>query len=374
MKHTSFLLLIFLVMFPSGIDAQTVSPVVVETLDATPTLVHTGKYFTLTYRIRYLDLSDIGEKIIIHDDKIRGGFLSLPAEVDIVGFDADREEVSGKETSKYLVFTLRVVAKKKGTVKLPKAKLEWSIQRAGQSEEKAENQKPIEADREVYINYVTTITQDPYLDLRDRPIFGGGIPSFYFWLTSRVLSPLAALVLVVLPVVYWLRGKPRVEPGSEPAKPESEAEIDSPEAKLAFGGTYRRFFRELKKIGRDYSPFEGVRGDKEKMLELERKLYVLVHDLLSSRVAGIDFGDTPAVISEKIAGFRGSYGFGLAQLLNRLVAYDNDIASRSFSAFGDGGIDEEVRSLKINARLLTRRWRVFYRLSRKVGRSGWRRP
>ena len=82
------LLAVAILLIGVSLYSQTVSPVTIETLDTTPTVVRTGQVFVQGYRIRYLDLSKYGEKVIIYEDKIKTGFLTLPDEIEIVEFRA----------------------------------------------------------------------------------------------------------------------------------------------------------------------------------------------------------------------------------------------------------------------------------------------
>lgn len=359
MRYKALLLAVFVLLIATPVYAQTASPVTVETLDTTPTLVRTGQLFVQGYRIRYLDLSRYGEKVIIYDDKIQTGFLSLPAEIGVVAFDdgKENERKKGNETTRDIFFTLRVIGAEKGSKKLLKSKLEWAIQRAGQTEENAENQESIETEKEVYINYVTTVTKDPFLDIKDKADFGDRKSlAWTLWLMSRVMSPIAVLLPLVWAVLYLRRRKPVSEKEADSVRTESE-DREEPELEVSFAEAYRQFFRGLGKIEKDYSPFNDVKTNKDKMLELERKLFSLVRNLVAAKMGNLNPGDTPNRIHE-MSENQGKYRIPLSWLTDRLVRYEQDIESGESLAFKSCDLASEVTFLSKMARLLRKRGRL----------------
>ena len=347
------LLAVAILLIGVSLYSQTVSPVTIETLDTTPTVVRTGQVFVQGYRIRYLDLSKYGEKVIIYEDKIKTGFLTLPDEIEIVEFNDGKnsEEKVGNETSKDISFVLKIIGPEKGSYKIPKGKLEWSIQRAGQTEENAENQKPIETEKEVYINYTTTITSDPYLDIRDKVYLAiHQYLTWTFWLISRALSPLAVLLLLVIFSVYMLRGKSAAEKEPDTAKPEEFDEPEASELPISFTGAYRLFFKELNRLEKNFL-FSRAGMDKNKTLGFKRELSVLVRNLIGASLGDLNPGDSAWIILNQTRNVKGLYGQALSALALMLADYEKAMVSDSCAAYGDDGFNGELEFLKTNARL-----------------------
>ncbi len=201
--------LVLLIATP--VHGQEPSLVIVEALEPTPTTVKTGELFVELYKIEYLDLSNEGVEITINEKNL--GLKAL-GDFEVVDFCIDKGERSGPcvglgggsvrknflEHIWYLKYTLRIVNPEKKTYKIPSLTVSWTEKSIGQNTGQAKSGN-IQSG-EVYVSYVTTVTEDPRLDVRDGFDFGSFSRTalayrMAFWFCVTAVPVLWLVMLVV---------------------------------------------------------------------------------------------------------------------------------------------------------------------------------
>lgn len=296
---------VLLIGTPPTASAQQVSPLVVETLRSTaPTTNRTGEPFIQVYKITFLDLSKGGKQVEIFEDEVRPKSFPAPlGNFEILEWVMDKSDihiVKGEDADEhnwYLNLTLRIINPKKGAYVIPKIKFRWAIVPAGQDVKGVES-KEFETD-EVPINYVTTVTQDPYLDIRDKIYLTDySWQTSIFWVLSRVIAPIMVLVPIVFGVrSFRLRRKLKRTNDSIKTSTQDGEPILVVGARVSFGSAYRSFFREIHSLSRGRS--DRVE-DPVILLATEKKLSKVLRDLLVAKLERVNPGDTTKDIGNYI--------------------------------------------------------------------------
>jgi hypothetical protein len=183
--------------------AEEVSPLIVETpRTTTPTVVKTGEPFEQIYKIRFLDLIELGEEVVIREDSLKSAMLG---DFEVLRFDSsDRriEERSGaKEHIWFLKYTLRIVNPEKKGYTIPSITIPWILKKIGQQDGDPSIvlNTNIKTD-EVHVNYVTTMTKDPLLNIRDQIDFGD------YDLVTKILRWTSRSVMAAVLLLAWVLG------------------------------------------------------------------------------------------------------------------------------------------------------------------------
>jgi hypothetical protein len=218
--------LFLIILIATPVFGQDVSPLIVETLKPTPTSVKTGETFVQLYRIRFIDRSNEGIEITINEQNLNSKVLG---DFEVLNFCIDKGEDNNDcaglgggtiqrnflEHIWYLKYTLRIVNHKKGPNKIPPLTINWTEKFIGRNDDQAEV-KSFDTQEEVYVNYVTTLTEDPRLDIRDGFDFGSfSGQAFRYEVAYRVLI-IGMPILWLLWLVLYLRS-PAPEVKSSPA-------------------------------------------------------------------------------------------------------------------------------------------------------------
>lgn len=213
--------LILVLLIATPVYSQEKSYIVVETPNTTePTVVKTGEVFTQEYIVRFIDLTELGEEVVIQEDGLNSGVLGS---FDVLGFHINKGTDNTKEYLEHiwhLTYTLRLVSSKKGTYKIPAITIPWVLKQIGQ--DVADPSLKVNTDfktQEVFVSYVTTITADPYLDIRDGFNFGS------FNRTAWIYRG-ASWLFVLIPFM-WLAVLARRQYASDPAQQHEMVKIDT---------------------------------------------------------------------------------------------------------------------------------------------------
>lgn len=333
MKY-KFLVLLFVLLIATPTYGQEPSLVVVETLEPTPTTIKTGELFVQLYRIRYLDLSEEGIDVTINEENLN---LRTLGEFEVLSFCIDKGQLSGPcaglgggsikkdflERTWYLKYTLRIISPKKGTYKIPPMTVFWTEKNIGQAASEAEP-KSMQVEKEVFVNYVTTVTENPQLDIRDNFDFGAfSTKSFVyklaFWFCIAGIPTLWLLLLVV-----YLRS-----PASEPKISLTERVADG---NLSEGFTpyqplsKRESFKALRKVIKKFSVLTGDAKNFDGS-KIRAELVGAIMDFLKTRTPKSNIGMTPfdmsKFINETMA--HTSNGANLLIFSKRALRYQSDL-------------------------------------------------
>ena len=183
-------------LLASPASAQKVSPVIVETPRTTiPTVVKTGESFKQVYVVKFFDSSGDFEEIKIQEDQLSSTMLGS-FEVLNLSIVKEAKRADYLENVWYLEYTLRIINEKKSNdlagekkepYKIPRITIPWTGKKIGERDSNLVANTDIKT-QEVYINYVSTITEDPYLFIRDDVDFGSfSRKAFWFGASSWVL-------------------------------------------------------------------------------------------------------------------------------------------------------------------------------------------
>ena len=162
----------------------------VETLELEPTVVKTGDRITQRYRLRFPDLIPSGQEIIILEDRMTPEALPVhPFEATALVVEKDRIE----DTHIWdFVYEFRLVDPNKMTYALPSFSFYYLVRDLGEDIEDAEVQQ-VDGGQGL-VRYVTSITDEPLLDIRDTVELGtfSGLATVFRALAWVVAPPAAA--------------------------------------------------------------------------------------------------------------------------------------------------------------------------------------
>ena len=178
---------------PPDLGDAAIGPVRVETLELEPTVVKTGDLILQRYRVRFPDLIDEGQEILILEDRMAPETLPVHP-FEGVSLSIDKARVDDEHI---WVFTygFRLVDPSKMTYLLPNFSFYYLVRDLGEDIEDAEVQQ-VDGGQGL-VRYVTTITDEPILAIRDTIELGSfaGRSTFFRALVWTVAP---------LPMVVWL--------------------------------------------------------------------------------------------------------------------------------------------------------------------------
>ena len=333
-------------------------PLSVETIGIEPTVAMTGDVLTVTYRVRFKDLTAQGKEIIVLEDRMAPDKLPF-APFDSVGLDVDKRQV-GDEHVWDFVYRLRIVSPTKEVQVLRSVTFYWLIQDLGQ---KIEDVRVLQTETTpLQVRYVSTITDDPVLDIRDEIDLGSfRRRALLFRGIAWIVAPLP-LVLWVLAVVRSAR-RPREASGARPLDEKDESDPPLP-APLSTRDTRYRLLRRLRELAALAGPTGGPTS-----LDLERGLIVSLREYLLAHIPDSNPGDTAKDIRRHVEtrlddGKRAEL---LRALSVRLVAYQNALEHGEPAPIGDPAA--EAREIQALVNALHWRGRFTDRLAAMVQRS-----
>ena len=336
---------ILLVATPAAAQELQPSSLIVETLDPVPSVVKSGELFTQTYRVRFLDLTHRGEEVVIFEDRMDPESLVLPLLVfnvkkgkleptkgkfEPMGLEIYKRKGRNGEYIWDFKYTLMVIYPEKGPYFIPSINFYWAKKELGKDISSAEVM-PFPS-REVPMSYVTTITSDPYLDIRDLVDFGD------YSAVSRNLK-YAAWALAALLIFGWAglfvsvaRSSSRkfeLEEEDKTDKKEKETpthigRVSSFRAKLKLYKIANKLMRYPKfdiysRIVRD----ELLKAD---VFMLEAELVIALKDLMRANFPEINIGDSPKDILEYVQHLKsGPKRDAYYLFAEKLVRYQSDV-------------------------------------------------
>ena len=295
MKYVAISLAIAVLLVSTPVYSQEKSYVVVETPRTTePTTVITGELFVQTYVIRFIDLTGLGEKIIVQEDVLK---LKALGSFEVVDFSIDKQTKQREflEHIWRLRYTLRIINPKKGAYTIPSIVVPWKHKKAGQEEN--DPAIPFNYDfktDEVHVTYVSTIPEkETGLEIRDEINFGNFEKQIWVW---KIFSWL----LIFVPAGFWLVFFARGRSSRKLSEKLDESEADDKNAVVEVVANGRK--KELSKFRTWFNLRRSIRhlrdcrrGIDESGQNLKVKLEIIkaIKYFLMARVRYLKIGDTP---------------------------------------------------------------------------------
>ena len=342
----------------SDIDDAPIGPVRVETLELEPTVVKTGDLILQRYRVRFPDLIDEGQEIIILEDRMSPETLPVHP-FEGVSLSIDKTRVDDEHI---WVFTygFRLVDPSKMTYLLPNFSFYYLVRDLGEDIEDAEVQQ-VDGGQGL-VRYVTTITDEPVLAIRDTIELGSFAGRSTFFRTL-------AWTVAPLPMVVWLVMLLRLARTPTPVSLEKaeeaeelariEAQIPMP---LSIWEARRNVRRQLKTLA-DMPP--SANG--QTLAEVQRGLVLSFRDYLQAQLPDLYTGDTARDIHRHVEGLAdGPRRDALHTLTSRMVAYQRGLEYGEPAPIESPG--DEARSLETALSRLRPHMRVLNRMMALVGR------
>ena len=343
----------------SDVDDRAIGPVRVETLALEPTVVKTGDLITQRYRVRFPDLIDEGQEILMLVDRMAPETLPVhPFEgvsLDIIEDRVDDEHIWD------FIYGFRLVDPTKMTYILPNFSFYYLVRDLGEDIEDAEIQQ-VDGGQGL-VRYVTTVTDEPILDIRDTIELGSfaGRSTFFRTLTWAV-APLPMFVWLIM--LVRLARKPKVISLEKAAEEEELARI---EAQIPIPPSIweaRRAVRSQLKTLEDLPPS----ATDEALLEVQRGLVVSFRDYLQAELPDVRPGDTARDIEHHVQGSAdGPRKDALLIVTSRMVAYQRGLEYRKPVPIESPG--DEAQSLAQALSRLRPHVQLLNRLMALVGRS-----
>ena len=327
---------VLLLLARSGVG-QEPPPLTVETLKPVPTVVKSGEPFLQVYRVRFPDLIGEGRELIVLEDRMAPGNVTVNP-FEAISVDVAKRRV-GDEHIWDFAYTLRLVDPAKGTYLVPSISFFWLLRDLGATIEDSEV-RLVNTD-EMFVSYVTTVTEDLVIDIRDAVELGS-------FTTRATVMKAIAWTVAPLPLVVWLfmlvrlMRRPKLAgPGLVKQEDDLEA-LQAASGQLSAGQARRQLRRHLKVLGafnHQHAP------DGQALLAMERNLVISFKDLLWAELPELNPGDTPRDIKGYIERRveEGSRKDALMTLASRMVVYQSGL---------EKGIPSPVEDVDLEARLL----------------------
>lgn len=293
----------------------------VETLELEPTVVKTGDRITQRYRLRFPDLIPSGREIIVLEDRMTPEALPVhPFEAVSLAVEKDRID----DTHVWdFVYAFRLVDPTKMTYVLPSFSFYYLVRDLGEDIEDAEVQQ-VDGGQGL-VRYVTSITDEPLLDIRDTIELGTfeGLAAFFRAL-AWVVAPLPLLIWFVM-LVRFARKPKAVSVEKQQEEDELariEAQIPVPPSIWEARRTVNRELAALRRLPRD--------PDADGLTAVQRALVLALRDYLRADLPGLHPGDTALDIQRHVDGLKDGYRKGaLGVLAARLAAYQRGLETET---------------------------------------------
>ena len=337
-------------------DPSGSQPVQVETLELEPTVVKTGDRITQTYRVRFSDLIDQGQEILILEDRM------VPENLPVHPFEGVSLAVEKRQLDNEhiwdFVYGFRLVAPEKTTYVLPGFSFYYLIRDLGEDVEEAEVQQ-VDGGAGL-VRYVTTITDVPVLDIRDTielGSFAGRAATFRT--LAWTVAPLPLLVWFVMLVRVARRPKVVTE-----AQQREADELDRLEAQIPIPPSVWQARRSLR---RELRTLEGLMPSDNgtALRDVERSLVITAREYLQAELPDLNTGDTPRDIAQHIVEMKDSTRKeALRTLASRLVEYQSGLEQESVATIDDPAaearvLQDSLTQLRPHVRLWTSIKRLF---------------
>jgi len=292
-------------------------PVRVETLELEPTVVKTGDLITQRYRVRFPDLIAEGQEIIILEDRMTPEALPvLPFEA--VSLLVEKDQINSEHVWDF-IYGFRLVDPNKMTYVLPNFSFYYLTRDLGEDIEDAEVQQ-VDGGQGL-VRYVTSITDEPILDIRDTIELGtfAGRATF-FQTVAWTVGPLPLLVWLVM--LVRASRKPKLV---SLEKQQAEDELARIEAQIP---VLPSIWEARRIVTRELASLRRLPKDagSDRVEECQRGLVLAMRDYLRAELPGLHPGDTALDMQRHIEGLQdGPRRDALGLLATRLVIYQQGL-------------------------------------------------
>jgi hypothetical protein len=325
----------------------------VETLGIEPTVAMTGDVLTASYRVRFQDLVAQGKEVVVIEDRMAPDKLPL-APFEAVGLEVQKQQIGPEHVWEFR-YRLRIVAPKKDVQALRSFTFFYLVRDLGQELEDA---RVLQAETlPLEVRYVSTITGDPVLDVRDQVDLGS------FGSRIALLRGIAWLI-APLPLLFWTAGALR----AARRPPVSRREVAALEPRLDVAApvapppTVKQARHAL--MRRLRMPATSIDLSNGRTLaDFQRDVVISLRDYLLAEIPSLNPGDTAKEMRRRIETLAGPPRRSdvLKQLADCLVTYQTALERGEPAAVlepsADGrAIESLVSSLRWQSRLY--RWTV----------------
>ena len=342
---------------PDVVDVA-VGPVRIETLELEPTVVKTGDLIIQRYRVRFPDLIDEGQEIIILEDRMSPETLPVHP-FEGVSLSIDKSRVDDEHIWVFN-YGFRLVDPNKMTYLLPNFSFYYLVRDLGEDIEDAEVQQ-VDGGQGL-VRYVTTVTDEPILAIRDNIELGSFAARATFFRTL-------AWTVAPLPMVVWLvmlLRSARTPPPISIEKAEEAEELARIEAQIRIPPSIweaRRAVRRQLKTLEDMAP--SANG--ETLTGVELGLVISLRDYLLAELPDLNTGDTARDIHRRVERLAdGPRKDALHALASRMVAYQRGLEYSEPEPIENPA--NEARSLEEALSRLRPHVRLLNRVMALVGR------
>ena len=302
---------------PPAVEEAPTGPVRVETLELEPTVVKTGDLITQRYRLRFPDLVADGQEIIILEDRVAPEALPVHP-FEGVSLTVEKDLVDGEYIWDF-VYGFRLVDPNKMTYLLPNFSFYYLVRDLGEEIEDAEVQQ-VDGGQGL-VRYVTSITDEPLLNIRDTIELGAFAGRATFFQTlGWAVAPLPLLLWFVMLLRFARKPKAvsleKQQEADELARLEAQIPVQP-----SIWEARRAVKRELKTL-QDLPPG----ADPEQLAGYERGMVLALRDYLLADIPELVAGDTALDMQRHISGLKDSHRReALGVLADRLVAYQRGL-------------------------------------------------
>ena len=334
---------------PPVVDDVPMGPVRVETLELEPTVVKTGDLILQRYRLRFPDLVAEGQEIIILEDRVAPEALPVHP-FEGVSLTVDKDFVEGEHIWEF-EYGFRLVDPNKMTYLLPNFSFYYLVRDLGEDIEDAEVQQ-VDGGQGL-VRYVTSITDEPLLNIRDTIELGAFAGRATFFQTlGWAVAPLPLLLWFVMLVRFARKPKAvsleKQQEADELARLEAQIPVQP-----SIWEARRAVNRELKTL-QDLPPG----ADTAQLAGYERGMVLALRDFLLADVPGLVPGDTALDMQRQVGELKDSHRReALGVLTDRLVAYQRGLETSGAAPIDSPPLESDVladalKKLRPHVRLL----------------------
>ena len=319
---------------PPAVEEAPTGPVRVETLELEPTVVKTGDLITQRYRLRFPDLVADGQEIIILEDRVAPEALPVHP-FEGVSLTVEKDLVDGEYIWDF-VYGFRLVDPNKMTYLLPNISFYYLVRDLGEEIEDAEVQQ-VDGGQGL-VRYVTSITDEPLLDIRDTIELGAFAGRATFFQTlGWAVAPVPLLLWFVMLLRFARKPKAvsleKQQEADELARLEAQVPIQP-----SIWEARRAVNRELKTL-QDLPPG----ADAEQLAGYERGMVLALRDYFLADISELVPGDTSLDMQRHISGLKdGHRREALGVLAERLVAYQGGLETDGAAPIDSPPLEADV--------------------------------
>lgn len=319
---------------PPAVEEAPTGPVRVETLELEPTVVKTGDLITQRYRLRFPDLVAGGQEIIILEDRVAPEALPVHP-FEGVSLTVEKDLVDGEHIWDF-VYGFRLVDPNKMTYLLPNFSFYYLVRDLGEEIADAEVQQ-VDGGQGL-VRYVTSITDEPLLDIRDTIELGAFAGRATFFQTlGWAVAPLPLLLWFVMLLRFARKPKAvsleKQQEADELARLEAQVPVQP-----SIWEARRAINRELKTLQDLPSG-----ADPEQLAGYERGMVLALRDYFLADIPELVPGDTSLEMQRHISGLKDSHRREvLGVLADRLVAYQRGLETDGAAPIDSPPLEADV--------------------------------